>query len=95
MGIETATLMAYAAVAAAGASVYTAATAKSPDTPAPPAPEKPPQAAKAPDVAPLRAKNAGAALMGPLAGNSSTMLTGTSGIDSALLSLGKSTLLGQ
>lgn len=60
------------------------------------APEKPPQATKAPARPAIQASNMAAALpSGALAGNSSTFLTGPSGIDSSALSLGRNTLLGQ
>ena len=77
----------------AGAAV-TAAMSKTPDMPQVAPAEKPPQAAKAPDVNTVKKANANAAAMGPSAGPSSTWLTGPSGVDSASLNLGKSTLLG-
>jgi hypothetical protein len=54
-----------------------------------------PQATQAPDNAAVRAKAVTSALTGSGAGNASTFLTGSSGIDDASLNLGKSTLLGQ
>lgn len=62
---------------------------------APPAPPKP-QAAKSADRSAALAGNAAATMAGgALAGNSSTFLTGPSGIDTSALNLGKNTLLGQ
>lgn len=66
-----------------------------------PKPEAPPketksQAAKQPDrTASVVANAAAASPGGALSGNSATFLTGPSGIDPALLNLGKNTLLGQ
>jgi len=51
----------------------------------------PPQAAKAPDTSPLRKRNVD---QGGPAVSDSTLLTGTSGIPTASLNLGGSTLLG-
>lgn len=56
-------------------------------------PTAPPQAAKAPETAPLKRRN-GTAGTGISMPSGSTMLTGTSGIDSAMLNLGANTLLG-
>lgn len=53
-----------------------------------------PQASKSPNYDASRAK-ASNALAGAGAGNSSTFLTGASGVDDAMLNLGKSTFLGQ
>lgn len=54
----------------------------------------PPQASRAPDANAYNAKNAQAAMMGPTAGASSTLLTGAGGIDPGAFNLGKNTLLG-
>lgn len=93
MGIEIATLAAYASIASAavGAASFLSGGSKPKQAPAAPAPEKPPQAAKAPDVAAVREKNVNAAAGGP----ASTFLTGTGGVDPTTLNLGKSTLFGQ
>ena len=91
---DPATLTAAAAIASAGAGAYTALTQKTPKAPEVQAPEKPPQAAKAPDAGSLRRNNANASLLGPMSGNSSTLLTGPSGIDPGMLNLGRNTLLG-
>jgi hypothetical protein len=95
MGIETAALMAYASAATAGVSIYNALS--KPDAPAAaavPAPEKPPQATKTPDRKAVGSANAAMAA-GPMAGNASTFLTGSGGVDPGALNLGKNTLLGQ
>lgn len=65
-----------------------------PKTPAPPAPTKPPQAAKAPDtnIYQNRKRIMEAGGIGLRAG--SPMLTGTSGVPTASLNLGGTTLLG-
>jgi hypothetical protein len=58
--------------------------------------DKPPQAEKAPDTADIARKNAlAASATGALAGNSSTLLTGSAGVSPGSLNLGGSTLLGQ
>lgn len=101
-GVTAATVATYATAAAAvvGAvgSIQSASAAKKQQGAVPaiqPAVEPPqPQAAKNPDVDPLKRKNAGAAAVGPLAGPSSTMLTGVGGVDPSSLNLGKTTLLG-
>lgn len=62
------------------------------DIPDPPAPPPPPQAAKQPDTAPLKKRNAGDS--GMALPGASTLLTGPSGITNAQLNLGTSTLLG-
>jgi hypothetical protein len=80
---------------ALGGMFLSSAMSPSMDMPKPPAPAKPPQAAKTPEVATMRRQNAVGAAAGPSAGPSSTFLTGPTGINPALLSLGKSTLLGQ
>ncbi|MCC7065554.1 MAG: hypothetical protein IT456_22300 [Planctomycetes bacterium] len=51
---------------------------------------KPPQEAKAPDTQRLRKENAGAAQAGP----ASTLLTGTDGVPTSELNLGRNNLLG-
>lgn len=61
----------------------------------PPAPEPPPQAAKVPDQAAIKRKNASTALTGPLVGAAGTALTGPSGIEDNMLNLGRNTKLGQ
>lgn len=54
-----------------------------------------PQAEKAPDRSQIENKNAmAAAAAGQLAGNNSTLLTGSQGINPGTLNLGSSTLLG-
>ncbi len=54
-----------------------------------------PQAAKQVEADPVKQKNAMlAAATGALAGNNSTLLTGSSGVDPSGLNLGKNTLLG-
>lgn len=65
-----------------------------PDVPkaTPTNPEKPPQAGKAPQVQGLRKDNGAAG--GINAGPTSTFLTGSQGVDSSALTLGKNTLLG-
>ena len=111
MGIETALIgMGLSAATASAVStglitagigaVASTALAPKPAQAATPAPitaaEKPPQASQAPDAAQLLKKNALAAgAMGPLAGNNSTLLTGSAGVNPASLSLGQSSLLGQ
>jgi hypothetical protein len=73
------------------ASTVATMTQKAPKPPEVPTPEKPPQAAKAPDVEPLKRKNqSAAAAFGP----ASTFLTGAGGVDPSSLNLGKTTLLG-
>lgn len=63
------------------------------DIPPPPAPTPPPQAAKAPDTTPLKRRNqSDTGAMAMPAG--STLLTGASGITTASLNLGQSSLLG-
>ncbi|MGJ7508690.1 hypothetical protein [Variovorax sp. GT1P44] len=55
-----------------------------------------PQAAKDVDLNAIKNKNAmAAAAAGQLSGNNSTLLTGSSGVNSGSLNLGTSTLLGQ
>lgn len=61
----------------------------------PKAPEAPAQAAKAPDVGAMSEQNRLAATLGDKKGQSSTLLTGASGVDAGQLNLGRSTLLGQ
>jgi hypothetical protein len=63
------------------------------DIPNAPAPPPPPQAAKAPDTAPLKRRNTGGSGFAPAQG--STMLTGATGITTAQLNLGASSLLGE
>lgn len=58
----------------------------------PTTPAKPPQASKAPNAAGMRRDNGAAG--GINAGQASTMLTGTAGVDPSKLTLGKNTLLG-
>ncbi len=62
------------------------------DIPNAPPPPPPPQAAKAPDTTPLKRRNAGGSGVSMPTG--STMLTGSSGITTAQLNLGASSLLG-
>lgn len=58
--------------------------------------DKPPQAEKAPDINAIAKKNAlAASASGALSGNSSTLLTGSQGVNPGSLNLGTSTLLGQ
>ena len=87
MCISASTIAAYAAAAGVAASVYSAT--QKPKVPQVATP-KLPQSSKAPEVAAMRANNAG-----PAAGVPSTLLTGSDGIDTASLSLGRATLLGQ
>lgn len=61
------------------------------DTPKPPDPPAPPQAPKAPDTQPLRRRNTNGGFAVPAG---STMLSGPSGVSSAQMNLGSSTLLG-
>ncbi len=102
MGIETA-LLALGAGAGTAAAVSAGVTGlgalgalktltTKPKSQAIPTPEKPPQVAKTPERATALATNA--ANGGRGAGTGSTLLTGASGIDSASLNLGKTTLLG-
>lgn len=97
-GVTAATVATYATAAAAGlsavASVKSMSGGKGGSAPAVQPAIEPPQAAKNPDIDPLKKKNANAAGVGPMAGPSSTMLTGVGGIDPSSLSLGKTTLLG-
>lgn len=94
-GAISATSLAYGAAAAAigGTLLSKALAPKAPKAQAPAAPPTPPQAAKVPDEQVRRATAAAATGMG--GGQSSTMLTGASGIGTGSLTLGKSTLLGQ
>lgn len=98
MGIETAVLLSYAATAAQVVGAVGAAygAVQSSKSKAPnikmPEPEKPAQAAKTVDRNGVAAANAA---IGGLTGNSSTFLTGPSGVASTALNLGKNTLLGQ
>jgi hypothetical protein len=102
MGIETAALAAYAAIAGTAVTAYSAIKQANVDAPQMPEPQvgKPPeaktQAAKAPDAAGSRT-GSNAALAGLLGGGKAgpTFLTGAAGVDPGSLSLGKSTLLGQ
>jgi len=109
MGIETALIGAGMSAATASAvttglitagigAVASAALAPKAPKPQGPAPltqaDKPPAQLKAPDQAAMLEKNSIAA-MGALAGNSSTLLTGSSGVAPGSLNLGASTLLGQ
>jgi hypothetical protein len=82
---------------AGGAALSTVMAPKMP-TPQIPDAVKPPasQATKAPERAASVTANAAAASPGgALGGNSSTFLTGPSGIDPSMLNLGKNKLLGQ
>jgi hypothetical protein len=95
-GISAGTMLAIAGGAVAGMAVSSMMAPDGSQMPgAPPTPEKPPQMGKAPDPAAVRKKVAGSAITGPAAGNSSTFLTGPSGVDDTLLNLGKNTLMGQ
>ena len=58
--------------------------------PDPPPPPAPPQAARQPDTAPLRRRNAG----GIAVPAGSTVLSGPSGVTQAQMNLGSATLLG-
>lgn len=89
----TAAAASLGATALGGIGAAKALTAKAPSVNIP-APEKPPQASKAPDRTAAAAANASTA-GGAMRGNSSTFLTGPSGIDPQTLNLGKNTLLGQ
>lgn len=83
--------------AALGAAVSSALQPKQPDQVVSPVgeAEKPKQPTKEPDVQAIQTKNAlAAAAGGQLAGNSSTLLTGASGVGSSSLGLGRNTLLG-
>jgi hypothetical protein len=91
MGIETATLAAYAAAAGAAVSAYSAITAKKPEAPKAPELAPPPQASQAPDAGGMKKTNAAAY---GATGQDSTMLTGLNGVAPTSLSLAKNTLLG-
>lgn len=98
-GVTAATVATYATAAAAGLSAVASVKSMSAGKGGAGAPAvqeaiTPPQAAKNPEIDPLKKKNANAAAVGPLAGPSSTMLTGVGGVDPSSLSLGKTTLLG-
>lgn len=80
-----------------GAAVSSALQPRQPEQPVSPVgeAEKPKQATKEPDVQAIRNQNAlQAAASGQLAGNSSTLLTGGSGVSPGSLNLGRNTLLG-
>lgn len=86
-----ATVGAVAAVLGAGAAVYSASQSgknvpKMPEIQQ----EKPVQASKGPDVSGIKRQTG----QGLAAGPASTLLTGSSGIDTGSLNLGKNTLLG-
>lgn len=88
-----------AATAAVGA-LASAALTKKPEqqqqTVAPVTAADKPQQVQAPDVSQIKNKNAlAAAAAGQLAGNNSTLLTGSTGVAGSSLNLGTSTLLGQ
>lgn len=92
----TAVIVGAAVVGAAAAAAMAPGSPKAPDAPAPPAQQPASQAAKTPDASTFKSANQDAmGPGGPLAGNSSTLLTGPGGIDTSLLNLGRSTLLGQ
>ena len=97
MGIETALLI--GGLASAGTTAYSArkqSKAAEAQAAAVPKPEPPPQPVKQPKREAAVASNAAAAAPGgALAGNSSTFLTGPSGIDPSTLNLGRNSLLGQ
>lgn len=102
MGIETGALLSAAATAATtavvGAVVSKALAPKPQQQAVKPVTDadKPPQAEKAADLNSIAKKNAlAAAAGGQLAGNSSTLLTGSTGVDPGSLNLGTSSLLGQ
>lgn len=94
MGIETATIAAWASAAGAVGGIVNgmeqSRKAKNANKP-----EAPPQALKDPDQQNLQEQNRMAAALGDKKGNSSTFLTGPSGVDASQLNLGKTTLLGQ
>jgi hypothetical protein len=89
----------YAAAAIAGASAYdshkqaVAAEEQQAASEAKAAASKP-QASKAPSVQAVQASQAGVGQGGGSPGVAQTFLTGASGVDPALLNLGKNTLLG-
>jgi hypothetical protein len=91
MGIE----VGLAALGGLMASKMLAPAMAKPTVTAPEPPPKPAQSTKAPDRVAITAANRDAAASGPMAGNSSTFLTGPSGIDPSTLNLGKNVLLGQ
>ncbi len=91
MGITPTMIMAAAAVMGAGASVYSAMN--QPGTPkiqTPPAP----QAAQTPNANAVRTQLAGSGQGGGSPGIAQTFLSGTGGVNPAMLQLGGSTLLG-
>lgn len=83
------------AVASAATTAMSAAAAlkkpKMPGIPGLTEQDRPPQATRTPDRTPMAAGNLAAGRMG----NAGTFLTGAGGIDSAMLNLGRNTLLGQ
>lgn len=81
-------------LASVAGSVVSGMMAPKPQKPADPAaPVAPPQATKAPDINAYKAKNAAIAAAAG-GGPSSTLLTGTGGVDPGEINLGKNTLLG-
>lgn len=94
MGIEIATLAAYAATASAalGAISLVAGQKGGGKPPEPGAPIKPPEAAKTPDADVFRSKNQARGVGGDATGG--TMLTPLGGVPATSLNLGKNTLLG-
>lgn len=89
MGITPTMIMAAAAVAGAGASIYGAM-----NQPGQPKVGAPPQAAKTPDASATRSALAGMGQGGGAPGVAQTFLSGTGGVNPALLQLGGNTLLG-
>lgn len=88
--VSASTLMMAAVAGVGGMALGKMMTPKMPSIPEP---AKPPQASRAPDRQAIRTSNAGNA--GMVSSGSSTMLTGPSGIDPAMLNLGRNSLLGQ